>query len=176
MPCVRSPLPLFFCLSFSAQLSKPPNFRAVADHDFSLSPTDGVYQIRGLSQLLPRLCGLSTAKMIGLASVPVTAGQALRWNIISELVDTAEDLMPAAVRNVDGLSYNGGPIIRKLKQTMQAAFDLSYGEARKFKLQSDIECYQSLGDTLPDVLAKGAERFNQRVGELGHRWGNEGWE
>ena len=112
--------------------------------------------------------------MISLASVPVTAEQALRWNIISELVDTVEDLMPAAMRIVDGLLYNRGPIIRKLKQTMQAAFDLSYGEARKFELQSDIEYYQSLGDTLPDVLAKGAKRFNQRVGELGTDGGMKG--
>lgn len=116
--------------------------------------------------------------MISLASVPVTAEQALRWNIISQLVDTVDDLMPAATRILNGLVYNKGPIIRKLKQTMQAAYELSYGEARKFELQSDVEYYKSLGDTLPDVLAKGANSVNQRVGELstdkGMRGGSEG--
>ncbi|MBA7491856.1 hypothetical protein ES702_02404 [subsurface metagenome] len=147
-------------------IRKLPNIRDVADHDLFLTLTDGVHAIRGHPQLLPRLCGLFTAKMISLASIPVTAEQALHWNIISKLVDTVEDLMSAAMRIVDGLVYNKGPIIRKLKQTMQSAFGLSYGEARKLELQRDIEYYKSLGDRLSGVLAKGTERFDQRVKEL----------
>jgi enoyl-CoA hydratase/carnithine racemase len=137
-----------------------------SDNNDSLANTDGVHQIRGLSQILPRLCGPSNAKLASLASMPITATKALSWNIVSEVVEVPADLLPAAMRITKGIAYNKGPILRALKKTMNEAYELSYGEARKLELTSDKDYYESLGGDKARVLNEGANRFNKRVKEL----------
>ncbi|EXJ60790.1 hypothetical protein A1O7_04943 [Cladophialophora yegresii CBS 114405] len=177
----ESPVPTIACVQGAAMTG---GFELALSCDIVIASRDavfrdnhamyGVHQIRGLSQILPRVCGPSNAKLASLASMPVTASKALAWNIVSEVVDTPEDLFPMAMRITKGFAYNNGPILRALKKTMNEAYELSYGEARKLELTSDVDYYASLGDDKPRILTEGAKRFNKRVEELGTTAGMRG--
>lgn len=116
--------------------------------------------------MLPRLCGNSNAKLAVLTSLPIKAAKALSWNMVSEVVETPCDLLPAAMRIAEGLVYNKGPILRALKKSMDNGFAASYGEARKIELESDHAYFQNIGDNRPKFLVAGAAQFNKRVKEL----------
>ncbi|KAL3469810.1 ClpP/crotonase-like domain-containing protein [Aspergillus californicus] len=130
--------------------------------------TDGVHPTRGISQLLSRHCGPSNAKLASLASFPIPAPLALRWNLVSQVVKSPDDLMPAALQIAESIVYNSAPLVNSLKKTIDVGSSLSYGEARKYELQREAQYYNAMNsEALANSLEEGARRFDQRVAELG---------
>ncbi|KAL4960341.1 ClpP/crotonase-like domain-containing protein [Aspergillus stella-maris] len=128
----------------------------------------GVHPTRGISQILPRDCGSSNAKLASLASFPIPASLALQWNLVSQVVKSPEDLLPAALIIAEAIVYNSAPLVTSLKNTIDEGGSLPYGEARKFELKREAQYYEGMdSEGLADSLTEGAIRFNQRVAELG---------
>ncbi|KAJ5598727.1 hypothetical protein N7537_008811 [Penicillium hordei] len=128
----------------------------------------GVHPTRGISQLLSRHCGPSNAKLASLASFPISATLALQWNIVSQVVKSPDDLMPAALQIAESVAHNSSLLVASLKNTIDVGRSLSYGEARKFELQREAQYYKAMdSEDLAETLKEGARRFDQRVAELG---------
>ena len=127
---------------------------------------DGVHAIRGLSQLLPRICGPSNAKLAIMASMPIPASKALAWNLISEVTETPDDLLPAALRIARGITYNNGNVVRALKVSLKEGYAMTFGDAENRELKSNEDYFASIASDQSRVLEEGAARFNERVREL----------
>lgn len=127
---------------------------------------DGVHAIRGLSQLLPRICGPSNAKLAIMASMPITASKALAWNLVSDVTETPDDLLPAALRIARGITYNSGKVVRALKVSLKEGYAMTFGAAENRELKSNEDYFASIGSEQSRVLEEGAARFNERVREL----------
>lgn len=84
------------------------------------------------------------------------------------MVKSPNDLLPAALQIAESVVYNSAPLVNSLKNTIDVGRNLSYGEARKFELRREAQYYKSLdSEDLAEILIEGAQRFDQRVAELG---------
>lgn len=101
-----------------------------------------------------------------MASMPIPASKALAWNLVSEVTDTSDDLLPAALRIARGITYNSGKVVRALKLSMKEGYAMTFGDAEQRELKSNEDYFASIGGDQSRVLEDGAARFNERVREL----------
>jgi enoyl-CoA hydratase/carnithine racemase len=127
---------------------------------------DGVHVIQGLSQLLSRICGPSNAILAVMASMPIPASKALAWTLVSELTETPDDLLPAALHIARGITYNNGNVVRGLKVSFKEGYAMTFGDAKECELKCNEDYFASIGGGKSRVLEEGATRFNERVREL----------
>lgn len=84
------------------------------------------------------------------------------------MVKSPDDLLPAALQIAESLVYNSAALVTSLKNTIDVGRSLSYGEAPKFELEREAQYYKALDSKdLAEILIEGAQRFDQRVAELG---------
>ena len=89
----------------------------------------------GLSQILPRLVGISRAKEISLTGNFVSAEQALAWGLVNRVVPP-EELLPASTALALDMLSCDRPTLLAYKQLIDDGYRLPFGEAMKLESQT----------------------------------------
>lgn len=63
-----------------------------------------------------------------------------RLNLISEVVDTPDDLLPVALRIAQSLTYNNVDAVRALKVSIKEVYAMTVGNAVVRQLKSNEDC------------------------------------
>jgi enoyl-CoA hydratase/carnithine racemase len=72
-----------------------------------------------------------------MASMPIPASKALAWNLVSEVTESPDDLLPAALRIARGITYNNGNVVRALKVSLKEGYAMAFGDAENRDLKSN---------------------------------------
>jgi E-phenylitaconyl-CoA hydratase len=109
----------------------------------------------GGTQRLPRLIGRSDAMRMLLTGKPITAQEALRNGLVSEVVPLAE-LMPLARRIAGEIMENGQLAVRAVKRLVQLGMDMPMGHG--------IELEQFVSGVLRETedIAEGRLAFKEK--------------
>lgn len=98
--------------------------------------------------------------------MPIPASKALAWNLVSEVTETPDDLLPAALRIAQGITYNSEKVIRALKMSLKEGYAMTFGDATQRELKSNEDYFVDIAADQTRVLTEGAARFTERRREL----------
>lgn len=103
----------------------------------------GIHPCWGLSQKLHRLIGANRARHFSLSADPITAEQAERWGIVSQLVPQ-DQLLPTALALARRIGSNHPGLVGKYKAMINDGMAVPYGESRDLERNRADAYYKSM--------------------------------
>jgi enoyl-CoA hydratase len=108
----------------------------------------GIVPALGLTALLARAVGRGWALRMSLSGEPVTAAQAARIGLVTEVLPH-DELLPATLRLAGTIARNARPAVRSVLTTYRSAADAGAREALGFELDGLLATLQA---TPPSVV------------------------
>jgi enoyl-CoA hydratase len=123
----------------------------------------GVLPGWGLSVLLPQRVGFAMARRMSFTGDFVTAPEALRVGLVTEVV-AHEDLLPTARRLASAITANNSPAVARLLASYRAIEAESQGDGMQVEAQTSRDWRRSGGsegiaDRVPGVFARGRSQI-----------------
>lgn len=114
----------------------------------------GIHPCWGLSQKLQRLIGANRARHFSLSALPITAENAERWGLVSQIVP-ADQLVETAVKLAKQIAGNHPGLVQKYKSIINAGGAIAYGESRELERTTADKYYKAMS---PEDF-KGMQKF-----------------